>query len=149
MKLFLSIPSVAIPRPGPIGFAPRSFKLKVPFMSLLLEPRALWKWLFMWTFCVYLLFCMFCFFRYEQPRLNHETYIRFGADSPTYWEAINYRTEHADRPSTLISFTGNLLGPVLIGTALRTGLNVTLFNLFLFFVSVEVACTIPGMDRYR
>jgi hypothetical protein len=118
-------------------------------MSLLLEPRALWKWLFMWTFCLYLLFCMFCFFRYEQPRLNHETYIRFGADSPTYWEAINYRTEHADRPSTLISFTGNLLGPVLIGTALRTGLNVTLFNLLLFFVSVEVACTIPGMDRYR
>ncbi len=31
----------------------------------------------------------------------------------------------------------------------RTGLAVALFNIFLFFVSVEIACTIPGVDRYR
>jgi hypothetical protein len=103
----------------------------------------------MWSFCLYLVFCLFCFFHWELPRLNHETYVRFGADSPTYWEAVNYRKEHADTNITLISFTGNLLGPVLIGVILKTGLAVAVFNIFLFFVAVEIACSIPGMDRYR
>jgi hypothetical protein len=88
------------------------------------------------------------FFEWEQPRLNHETYVRFGADSPTYWEAVAYRSEHADSGDNLVSFTGNLLGPVAIGTVLKSGFAVALFNILLFFLSVEIACTIPGVDRY-
>ena len=49
----------------------------------------------------------------------------------------------------LISFTGNLLGPVMIGMLLQSGLAVAFFNILLFFIAVEIACTIPGMDRYR
>jgi len=148
MKFTIAIPSVQIPRVGPTRIEVWNPKIRIPFLSLLIEPRALWKWLFMWSFCLYLLFCMFCFFQWEQPRLNHETYIRFGADSPTYWEAINYRQEHADHGSTLVSFTGNLLGPVLIGLTFKTGFNVALFNIFLFFIAVEIGCSIPGVDRY-
>jgi hypothetical protein len=91
---------------------------------------------------------MACFFVFEQPRLDHETYVRFGADSPTYWEAVEYRNQHADGGSNLVSFTGNLLGPVAIGMILRTGFAVALFNILLFFLAVEIACSIPGVDRY-
>ena len=32
---------------------------------------------------------------------------------------------------------------------MRTGIAVGIFNIFLFFLAVEIACTIPGVDRYR
>jgi hypothetical protein len=38
---------------------------------------------------------------------------------------------------------------VAIGTVLRSGLAVCVFNIVLFFIAVEIACTIPGVDRYR
>ena len=150
MKLVLPIPSVQIPQVPSFHVSHEAPKVRIPFLSLFVEPRSLNKWLFMWTFCLYLAFCWACFFVFELPRLNHDTYVRFGADSPTYWEAVNYRSEHADTGSTaLISFTGNLLGPVAIGTLLGNGIAVAWFNILLFFVAVEIACTIPGVDRYR
>jgi hypothetical protein len=147
MKFTVAIPSVQIPRAPTIHFAPQLPKFRVPFLSLLLEAKPLKKWLLIWLFCLYLAFCIGCFFQYEQPRLDHETYIRFGADSPTYWEVVNYRRDHAVNAS-LVSFTGNLLGPVTIGVLLRSGFAVALFNIFLFFISVEIAATIPGVDKY-
>ena len=30
----------------------------------------------------------------------------------------------------------------------KSGFAVALFNIFLFFLSVEIACSIPGVDRY-
>jgi hypothetical protein len=147
MKFTLAIPSVQVPRAPTIHLAPQLPKIRVPFLSLLLQPKPLKKWLLIWLFCLYLTFCMGCFFTFEQPRLNKETYIRFGADSPTYWEAVRYRGEHAENGS-LISFTGNLLGPVTIGVLLQSGLAVAVFNIFLFFISVEIAATIPGVDKY-
>jgi hypothetical protein len=107
------------------------------------------KWFFMWGFCFYLAFCFGCFFVFEQPRLNHDTFIRFGADSPVYWDAVEYRTQHTQSDAGLVSFTSNLLGPVLLGLLLRTGLAVAFFNVLLFFLAVEIACSIPGVDRYR
>lgn len=147
MKFTVTIPSVQVPSAPTIRFAPQLPKVRVPFLSLLLEPRSLSKWLLIWLFCLYLTFCMGCFFIFEQPRLNKETYVRFGADSPVYWEAVKYRSEHAENTS-LISFTGNLLGPVTIGVLLKSGLAVAFFNIFLFFISVEIAATIPGVDKY-
>jgi hypothetical protein len=148
MKLTLAIPSVRVPQGPTISYAPELPRLRVPFLSLLLEPRPLRKWLLIWLFCLYLTFCWWCYFYWEQPRLNHDTYVRFGADSPTYWDAVQYRTEHANTDN-LVSFSGNLLGPVLIGTVFRNGIGVGLFNIFLFFIAIEVAASIPGVDRYR
>jgi hypothetical protein len=147
MKVSVPIPSVRLPAVPSFSLSYEVPKVRVPLLSLLVEPRSLNKWLCIWIFCFYLAFCMGCFFEFEQPRLDHETYIRFGADSPTYWEAVNYRREHAENVG-LISFTGNLLGPVVIGTIFKTGFAVALFDIFIFFVSVEIACTIPGVDRY-
>ncbi len=149
MKANLSIPSIHLPQVPSFSISREIPHVRVPFLSLLLEPRPLKKWFFIWGFCLYLAFCFFCFFYFEQPRLNHDTFIRFGADSPTYWDAVEYRTQHTQTQGVLISFTGNLLGPVLIGMLFRTGLGVAFFNVLLFFLAVEVACTIPGVNRYR
>jgi hypothetical protein len=147
MKLTVPIPSVRVPHGPTISYVPEIPRLRVPFVSLLFEARPLKKWFLIWLFCLYLTFCWWCYFYWEQPRLNHDSYVRFGADSPTYWDAVQYRSEHAN-VDNLVSFSGNLLGPVLIGTLLRNGIAVGLFNTFLFFMAVEVAVSIPGVDRY-
>jgi hypothetical protein len=149
MKLVLAIPSARLPRPPSFHITTEAPKVRIPFLSLLVEPRSLNKWLFMWTFCLYLAFCWACFFEFEQPRYNHESNVRFGADSPTYWEAVEFRSQHADTESPLVGFGTNLYGPVTIATVLQSGIAVGLFDIFLFFVAVEIACSIPGVDRYR
>lgn len=148
MKFTLAIPSVRIPQAPTISYTAEIPRVRVPFLSLLLEARPLKKWLLIWLLCLYLAFCWGCYFVWEQPRLNHDNYVRFGADSPTYWDAVKYRSEHADTDN-LVSFSGNLLGPVMIGVVFRNGIAVAIFNILLFFIAVEVACTIPGVDRYR
>ena len=149
MKLVLSIPSLGLPRVPSFQIKTEAPKVQIPLLSLLVEPRSLKKWLFIWTFCTYLAFCWVCFFAFEQPRLNKESYFRFGADSPTYWDEMEYQQQHADSGKTLVSFDANLFGPVAIATVLRSGIAVGIFNILLFFVAVEIACSIPGVDRYR
>jgi hypothetical protein len=149
MKLVLAIPSVKLPRLPSFHLSYWNPKVRIPFLSLLVEPRSLKKWLFIWGFCLYLAFCWACYFTWEQPRLDRQSGARFGADSPTYWEEVDYRKEHADTRMPLISFSANMLGPIVIGMALQSGFAVVLFDMLLFFVAVEVACSIPGVDRYR
>lgn len=148
MKASLSIPSIQLPQVPSFSISNEIPTVRIPFLSLLVEPRSLRKWFFIWGFCLYLVFCFGCFFVFEQPRLNHDTFIRFGADSPTYWDGVKYRSQHTQTGSVLVSFTGNLLGPVLIGTLMRNGFGVACFNIVLFFFAVEVACSIPGVNRY-
>jgi hypothetical protein len=148
MKFTLAIPSVQIPRAPTFQLSNKAQKVRIPFLSLLVQPRSLAKWSFIWVFCLYLLFCMGCYFEFEQPRLDHASYVRFGADSPTYWDAANYRKEHADNEKPLVSFEANLLGPVAIALLLKSGVAVAIFNILLFFIAVEIACSIPGVDRY-
>jgi hypothetical protein len=148
MKFGLAMPAATIPRVATFKIGDEAPKVRIPFLSLLIQPRSLGKWYFMWGFCFYLAFCMTCYFEIEQPRLDHESGQRFGADSPTYWEAALYRTEHADGAKSLVAFESNLLGPVTIALLLKNGVAVAVFNILLFFISVEVACSIPGVDRY-
>jgi hypothetical protein len=122
-------------------------QVRIPFLSLLLEPRSLNKWLLIFAYCVYLGLCVGAYFYWELPRLKNEPSVRLGADSPTYWDAAQYRDEHAYH-SNLVSFSSNYLGPVMIAELCRNGLGVVIFNMLLFFLSVEIASTIPGVDRY-
>jgi hypothetical protein len=148
MKLVLAIPSARLPRVPSFHITTEAPKVRIPFLSLLIEPRSLNKWLFIWLFCIYLVVCWACFFAFEQPRLDHQSYVRFGADSPTYWDAVAYRADHAETTGPLVGFGTNLFGPVALGTVLRTGIAVGIFNILLFFIAVEIACSIPGVNRY-
>jgi hypothetical protein len=149
MKVVLPIPAVQLPEAPSFYISNEVPKVRMPLLSLLVVPRSLAKWYFIWGFCLYLAVCLSFYFMFERPRLERESYIRFGADSPTYWEAAEYRSEHADAESSLISFSRNMLGPVAIATVLKSGIAVAVFNIILFFLAVEVACSIPGVDRYR
>jgi hypothetical protein len=149
MKLAFAIPSARLPRLPSFQITTEAPKVRMPLLSLLLEARSLKKWIFIWTFCLYLVVCWACFFAFEQPRLNHDSAVRFGADSPTYWEVVDYRNEHVDTAPSLIGFGTNLFGPVALGTVLGSGIAVGIFNTVLFFIAVEIACSIPGVDRYR
>jgi hypothetical protein len=149
MKFALPIPSARLPRAPSFQISSAPTKVRIPFLSLLLQARSLKKWLFMWLFCLYLALCCACYFAFEQPRLDRQSYFRFGADSPTYWEAVNYRSEHADSDTQLVGFGTNLFGPVAIGTVLKNGFWVGVFNISLFFIAIEIAASIPGVDRYR
>ncbi len=147
MKVTVPIPSVGLPE-APSFFIKREVpRVRIPFLSLLLEPRSLNKWLLIWAYCFYLALCVGAYFYWELPRLKNEPSVRLGADSPTYWDAAQYRDEHAYH-SNLVSFSSNYLGPVMIADLCRNGLNVVIFNMLLFFLSVEIACSIPGVDRY-
>jgi hypothetical protein len=148
MKFTLASPRVRLPEIPSFYISNKIPKVRMPLLSLFVEPRSLAKWCFMWGFCAYLVVCMGFYFVWEQPRLDHESYVRFGADSPTYWDAAKYRTQHADNAKSLVSFEANLLGPVAIALLLQNGLIVAAFNIFLFFFAVEIACSIPGVDRY-
>ena len=149
MKFSLAIPSAQVPRAPSFEIVNQAPRVRIPFLSLLVQPRSLAKWSFIWASCLYLVICMGFYFEFEQPRLNHESYVRFGADSPTYWEAAAYREEHADDSKSLVSFEANLLGPVTIALLLQNGVAVAAFNILLFFIAVEIACSIPGVDRYK
>ena len=113
----------------------KSRRFGFPFFPFCWSPAALNKWLFIWGFCLYLAFCFGCFFDFEQPRINHDNFIRFGADSPTYWDAVEYRSQHVQTGKGLISFTGNLLGPVMLG--MFCGLDLRLRVLMFCFSSSQ------------
>jgi hypothetical protein len=149
MKIVLDIPYARTPGLPTFQISSEPSKIRIPFLSLLFKPRSLNKWLFMGIFCAYLTFCWACFFWFEQPRIDHESGYRFGADSPTYWDYVDYRKEHVDTKSNLVRFDANYFGPVAIGTILQSAIAVNFLNILLFFLAVEVACTIPGVDRYK
>ncbi len=48
MKLVLAIPSARLPRVPSFHLSDRVPKVRIPFLSLLIEPRSLNKWLFIW-----------------------------------------------------------------------------------------------------
>ena len=96
MKFTLAIPTLQAPQAPSFHISTQAPKVRIPFLSLLLQPRSLHKWLLIWLFCLYLAFCWGCYFDWEQPRLNKDSWVRFGADSPTYWDAVKYRSDHAN-----------------------------------------------------
>ncbi len=49
MKFTLAIPSVRVPQVPTISYATEIPRVRIPFLSLLLEPRPLKKWLLIWA----------------------------------------------------------------------------------------------------
>ena len=87
MKFTLAIPSVRLPAIPSLHHITKS-ESQNTFSFVLHRSQFCNKWLcnldalFLARILYELLFMI------EQPRINHETYQRFGADSPTYSEAV-------------------------------------------------------------
>ena len=93
---------------------------------------------------IYLVLCLLTLIYIERPYVLGTGGLRLGADSVSYFEIA--KLAHVSIESvTLLSFAGNLLGPVAIAYVLVDPFNVFLFNVALFLISVGVASQIRGV----
>jgi hypothetical protein len=118
----------------------------------LFAPRPVRVWLVIGLFIVYLIVSYCIFFEAIAPVTNFHIEPTIAADSNTYWSASGVRTTNfADQQgadaSTSSHLFGNLFGPVLEAEALRTDLNVALFNCFLFTACLSILHSMPEFDR--
>ncbi len=109
--------------------------------------KSLFHWVAICFFLLYALICIATFVLIVQPNLDHSSNLRLGADSITYFEFANL-VQSGNAGSTLISLSGNLLGPVLIAILLKAGWLVAIFNFFLFCIAIYAAGCIQGLNRW-
>ena len=117
--------------------------------SLVLRRYPLRAWLVYFSFFVYSLLGLCVFFSLVQPWINGDTWTRVGADSDRYWDIARLLADPSHSYGiSLISFHGNLLGPVLVAWVLRYQFLVVLFNYLIFFIALKLASTIRGVRTY-
>ncbi|HEV2276051.1 MAG TPA: hypothetical protein VGR96_17905 [Acidobacteriaceae bacterium] len=94
--------------------------------------------------------CWVLFFLVVQPTVDGKADIRLGADSATYFQYADLIRGHLtdSNQTALISFGGNLLGPVAIALLLKTAFWVAVFNCFLFVIAISCASQIRGVNRW-
>jgi hypothetical protein len=114
----------------------------------LFAPRPVRVWVVLGLFIVYLIASYFIFFEAIAPVANFNLQPAIAADSGAYWTASGVRTTNfADQEDMHPDATTNLFGPVLEAEALRTDLNVALFNTFLFIACLSILREMPEFDR--
>ena len=122
---------------------PNIFSIKMPTLD----------WVFWYCFAVFLVALFPLFFWVVEPSVRGENHLRIGADSSMYiWyagmetdTALLGRSYYIDGPrftgdlnlATLVTFGGNLLGPVLIATTLKSNFLFMLLNYLLFFIALH------------
>ena len=116
-----------------------------PLHIHILKKRTLPEWLFWGLLFLFSGICMLIYFQYVAPSITGKTEIRIGADSDHYWDAVE--AAQADNGRSLISVTGNFLGPVTIGRILHTGFAVMCFNFVLLSISWKVVTSIPRVNK--
>jgi hypothetical protein len=88
---------------------------------------------------VYFVASLFVFFEYVDDSLKGENQLRIGADSSIYllYAAAIENGALDDDVGTLITFSTNLFGPVLIAELLgRDNFSIVIFNYAVFFITV-------------
>ena len=123
---------------------PRSLNTR-PWQLRLLRLRALDEWLFWASMFAIFALCLYLCFRYVEPSIAGLSEIRIGADSDHYWEAVDL--QRSGNGKTLVSFTGNFLGPTLIGLVFQTGFGVLCFNFGLLALAWKTAEGIPYLRK--
>ena len=106
------------------------------------------KWTFIYLLLFYLGLCCLLFFLYVRPSLLREDSLHMGADSETYMAAANsIDLDNGAWSSilTLVSFQGQLLGPVLIAKLLKTNVHILELNSFIFILGLWFASKLPGI----
>jgi hypothetical protein len=107
------------------------------------------SWVAVAALILLILMCCAVFFGFVETRYEGYWAPNIEADSDTYYQIAGVAASNFEGESqpSLISFDGNLLGPVLIAKALRYPFLVAIFNTFLLMWMVHTAGKIPGLRR--
>jgi hypothetical protein len=117
--------------------------------SILLRRLQLKACLVYFSFAVYTFLSLCVFFSLVQPWINGDTITRIGADSDRYWDVARLLMDPAhDNGISLVSFSGNFLGPVILACVVKYQFLVVVFNYLLLFFALKLASTIRGVSTY-
>lgn len=140
----ISIPTIHIP-----GNLHEVIKPASQLRSLLLHRHPIKACLVYFSFGVYSLLCLGVFFALVQPWINGDTLTRVGADSDRYWFVARLLSDPGHSYGVnLVSFNGNLLGPVVVALVLKFQFLVVVFNYLVLFLALKVASHIEGVRTY-
>jgi hypothetical protein len=130
------------------GTIPDTFHRPAPLLSLF-RPKPVGSWMAIGTVLFFFLLCWAAFFAFVEPAWEGTPTQRIEADSSTYFVIAGLlpETDAYSSNSQLISFRGNLFGPVLIAKTLRNPFFVVIFNCLLFVAMTQTAGLIPGVRR--
>jgi hypothetical protein len=141
----LAEPSIQFVR-VPVFRIPKLPTFRVPG----LRKRSLFAWAAIIFLVSYLLVCCALFFIFVQPSSGGVPTWRVGADSATYFGIADALSSHASGSGSiaLLSFGGNLLGPVLLAMVLKTAFWIALFNFTVFVIAIWASSLIPNVNPW-
>ena len=116
----------------------------------LFRPKPVGSWVALGTAILYISMCWIVFFAIVLPFFKGTGQVSIEADSTTYYVVAGIDVAAGSAFSTnntLLTFAGNLLGPVLIAKLLRDPLFVAIFNCILLAIMVQMVALIPGTRR--
>ncbi len=118
-------------------------------MPGIFRERPIGSWVAIGIFIVLILICWGVFFGFIQARYDgYWIPPNIEADSSTYYRFAGIGSSNfEDQPRSLVSFAGNLFGPVLIAKVFRYPFCVAVFNFFLLLLMIQTAARIPGLRR--
>ena len=117
--------------------------------AILLRRIPLKACLVYFSFAVYSFVALCVFFSLVQPWINGEIVTRIGADSDRYWDVARVLLNPShDAGISLVTFSGNFLGPVILAYIVRYQFLVVVFNYLLLFLALRLASTIRGVSTY-
>jgi hypothetical protein len=117
-------------------------------LNPLLITATLKQWRTHFLLFVYVLILILLFVSYVQPSVLGLNGLRIGADTSTYMDAAEDFSSSSNRPISipmLISFQGQILGPVAESVVLKTTTNIALVNGLIFVVGLWYASRLPGV----
>ena len=117
-------------------------------MPALFSPKPLNSWVAIGVVVLAILICWGSFLSFVEPGFEGHSTPTIDADSTTYYEIAGILPANPEfEGAQLVTFGGNLLGPVLVAKILRKPVFVTLFNFFLLSLMVHIASHIPEVRR--
>ena len=120
-------------------------------MQLRIPRCSVWRWLLIWSIVLYVVICSLLFFAYVKPSFLGQNQLRIGADSQTYLAVAGVVHDSGVDPATfaLVSFEGNLLGPVLIARLVPSLTGIAVVYITIFILCLLVANSLPGVRLGR
>jgi hypothetical protein len=114
------------------------------FKNPLAAKASMWTWMALWLLVIYLGACAGMLYGWAKPEIEHNTDIRLGADSVTYYD-IAKAVEAGDNIA-LLTVGQNFIGPVTLAILLNDPVYVALFNLSLFLIILWVGSTLKNVQ---